>query len=97
MTKFKVDIAFVLFFNTVTGSWILEHVCNTQVTFGAVCVQIEQRILAFIQRKQMEVDENNVREFCRIIDLSKGITDQFHVHTCIYIYISYLIFIYLNI
>uniref|UniRef100_UPI00358F63E7 MAP3K12-binding inhibitory protein 1 isoform X2 n=1 Tax=Myxine glutinosa TaxID=7769 RepID=UPI00358F63E7 len=41
------------------------------VQINAGKAEIEQRILAFIQRKQMEVDENNIREFCSIADLGK--------------------------
>ncbi|XP_037343325.2 MAP3K12-binding inhibitory protein 1 [Pungitius pungitius] len=30
--------------------------------------EIERRISAFMERKQMEINENNVREFCNVID-----------------------------
>lgn len=34
--------------------------------------QIERRISAFIERKQAEINENNVREFCNVIDCNQG-------------------------
>ncbi|CAG14523.1 unnamed protein product, partial [Tetraodon nigroviridis] len=34
--------------------------------------QIERRISAFMERKQMEINENNVREFCNVIDCNQG-------------------------
>lgn len=34
--------------------------------------QIERRISAFIERKQLEINENNVREFCNVIDCNQG-------------------------
>ncbi|XP_042316219.1 MAP3K12-binding inhibitory protein 1 [Sceloporus undulatus] len=33
--------------------------------------EIERRILAFIERKQAEINENNVREFCNVIDCNQ--------------------------
>ncbi|XP_072314331.1 MAP3K12-binding inhibitory protein 1 [Eucyclogobius newberryi] len=33
--------------------------------------EIERRISAFIERKQMEINENNVREFCNVIDCNQ--------------------------
>lgn len=37
-----------------------------------VCLQIDRRISAFIERKQAEINENNVREFCNVIDCNQG-------------------------
>ncbi|KAA8581932.1 hypothetical protein FQN60_008672 [Etheostoma spectabile] len=34
--------------------------------------EIERRISAFMERKQMEINENNVREFCNVIDCNQG-------------------------
>lgn len=34
--------------------------------------QIERRISAFIERKQLEINENNVREFYNVIDCNQG-------------------------
>ncbi|XP_072284191.1 MAP3K12-binding inhibitory protein 1 [Pyxicephalus adspersus] len=34
--------------------------------------EIDRRILAFIERKQAEINENNVREFCNVIDCNQG-------------------------
>ncbi|KAG9347313.1 hypothetical protein JZ751_004880 [Albula glossodonta] len=33
--------------------------------------EIDRRILAFIERKQLEINENNVREFCNVIDCNQ--------------------------
>ncbi|MFT7801676.1 MAP3K12-binding inhibitory protein 1 isoform X1 [Arapaima gigas] len=33
--------------------------------------EIDRRISAFIERKQMEINENNVREFCNVIDCNQ--------------------------
>ncbi|XP_070796657.1 MAP3K12-binding inhibitory protein 1 isoform X2 [Pituophis catenifer annectens] len=33
--------------------------------------EIERRILAFIERKQAEINENNVREFCNVMDCNQ--------------------------
>ncbi|XP_077418777.1 MAP3K12-binding inhibitory protein 1 isoform X2 [Vanacampus margaritifer] len=34
--------------------------------------EIERRISAFMERKQMEINENNVREFCNVIDCNQA-------------------------
>uniref|UniRef100_A0ACB8FM47 Uncharacterized protein n=1 Tax=Sphaerodactylus townsendi TaxID=933632 RepID=A0ACB8FM47_9SAUR len=34
--------------------------------------EIDRRISAFIERKQAEINENNVREFCNVIDCNQG-------------------------
>ncbi|OXB66801.1 hypothetical protein ASZ78_003503 [Callipepla squamata] len=34
--------------------------------------EIDRRISAFIKRKQAEINENNVREFCNVIDCNQG-------------------------
>lgn len=44
---------------------------------GDIChhvyyLQIDRRISAFIERKQAEINENNVREFCNVIDCNQG-------------------------
>ncbi|KAK2104111.1 hypothetical protein P7K49_017967 [Saguinus oedipus] len=36
--------------------------------------EIDRRISAFIERKQAEINENNVREFCNVIDCNQGAT-----------------------
>ncbi|KAM4625293.1 MAP3K12-binding inhibitory protein 1 [Polymixia lowei] len=33
--------------------------------------EIDRRIFAFMERKQMEINENNVREFCNVIDCNQ--------------------------
>ncbi|KAF7662919.1 hypothetical protein LDENG_00222900, partial [Lucifuga dentata] len=33
--------------------------------------EIDRRISAFMERKQMEINENNVREFCNVIDCNQ--------------------------
>ncbi|XP_056283004.1 MAP3K12-binding inhibitory protein 1 [Pseudoliparis swirei] len=33
--------------------------------------EIERRISAFMERKQMEINENNIREFCNVIDCNQ--------------------------
>lgn len=38
----------------------------------SIVTQIERRISAFMERKQMEINENNVREFCNVIDCNQG-------------------------
>ncbi|KAH0620527.1 hypothetical protein JD844_021087 [Phrynosoma platyrhinos] len=57
-----------------------ENLKTTHVDFDPEVVQIkagkaeiERRILAFIERKQAEINENNVREFCNVIDCNQGI------------------------
>lgn len=51
---------------------------KTQIHFDPEVVQIkagkaeiERRISAFIERKQAEINENNVREFCNVIDCNQ--------------------------
>ncbi|XP_068608100.1 MAP3K12-binding inhibitory protein 1 isoform X3 [Brachionichthys hirsutus] len=36
--------------------------------------EIERRISAFMERKQMEINENNVREFCNVIDCNQDLS-----------------------
>ncbi|XP_061825166.1 MAP3K12-binding inhibitory protein 1 isoform X5 [Nerophis lumbriciformis] len=43
-------------------SCLQQHITN---------LQIERRISAFMERKQMEINENNVREFCNVIDCNQ--------------------------
>ncbi|XP_006835564.1 PREDICTED: MAP3K12-binding inhibitory protein 1 [Chrysochloris asiatica] len=56
----------------------LGDVKKTQMYFDPEVVQIkagkaeiERRISAFIERKQAEINENNVREFCNVIDCNQ--------------------------
>ncbi|KAG8560789.1 hypothetical protein GDO81_015130 [Engystomops pustulosus] len=44
------------------SSVLHQHICE---------LQIDRRILAFIERKQAEINENNVREFCNVIDCNQ--------------------------
>nr|XP_057912448.1 MAP3K12-binding inhibitory protein 1 [Doryrhamphus excisus]XP_057912449.1 MAP3K12-binding inhibitory protein 1 [Doryrhamphus excisus]XP_057912450.1 MAP3K12-binding inhibitory protein 1 [Doryrhamphus excisus] len=41
------------------------------VQIRAAKSEIERRISAFMERKQMEINENNVREFCNVIDCNQ--------------------------
>ncbi|XP_074146699.1 MAP3K12-binding inhibitory protein 1 isoform X2 [Sminthopsis crassicaudata] len=52
---------------------------DKQINFDPEVVQIkagkaeiDRRISAFIERKQAEINENNVREFCNVIDCNQG-------------------------
>lgn len=56
----------------------LGDVKKTQLHFDPEVVQIkagkaeiDRRISAFIERKQAEINENNVREFCNVIDCNQ--------------------------
>ncbi|XP_006043898.2 MAP3K12-binding inhibitory protein 1 isoform X4 [Bubalus kerabau] len=56
----------------------IGDVKKTQVHFDPEVVQIkagkaeiDRRISAFIERKQAEINENNVREFCNVIDCNQ--------------------------
>ncbi|XP_006152430.1 MAP3K12-binding inhibitory protein 1 isoform X1 [Tupaia chinensis] len=56
----------------------LADVKKTQIHFDPEVVQIkagkaeiDRRISAFIERKQAEINENNVREFCNVIDCNQ--------------------------
>ncbi|XP_007936750.1 MAP3K12-binding inhibitory protein 1 [Orycteropus afer afer] len=56
----------------------LGEVKKTQIHFDPEAVQIkagkaeiDRRISAFIERKQAEINENNVREFCNVIDCNQ--------------------------
>ncbi|XP_028677650.1 MAP3K12-binding inhibitory protein 1 [Erpetoichthys calabaricus] len=49
---------------------------NVQVNSNIVQIkagksEIERRIRAFIERKQIEINENNIREFCNVIDCNQ--------------------------
>ncbi|KAG7229220.1 hypothetical protein INR49_013012 [Caranx melampygus] len=44
---------------------------NVMVQIRARKSEIERRISAFMERKQMEINENNVREFCNVIDCNQ--------------------------
>ncbi|XP_030070630.1 MAP3K12-binding inhibitory protein 1 isoform X2 [Microcaecilia unicolor] len=46
------------------------------VQIKAKKAEIDRRISAFIERKRAEIDENNVREFCNVIDCNQGVMDQ---------------------
>ncbi|XP_069494528.1 MAP3K12-binding inhibitory protein 1 isoform X2 [Ambystoma mexicanum] len=41
------------------------------VQIKAQKAEIDRRIMAFIERKQAEINENNVREFCNVIDCNQ--------------------------
>ncbi|KAM4690150.1 MAP3K12-binding inhibitory protein 1 isoform 3-T3 [Rhinophrynus dorsalis] len=41
------------------------------VQIKAKKAEIDRRILAFMERKQAEINENNVREFCNVIDCNQ--------------------------
>ncbi|XP_006152431.1 MAP3K12-binding inhibitory protein 1 isoform X2 [Tupaia chinensis] len=50
--------------------------CQPALLFSALeqhvlFLQIDRRISAFIERKQAEINENNVREFCNVIDCNQ--------------------------
>ncbi|XP_043835976.1 MAP3K12-binding inhibitory protein 1 isoform X1 [Dromiciops gliroides] len=56
----------------------LEILKDKQINFDPEVVQIkagkaeiDRRISAFIERKQAEINENNVREFCNVIDCNQ--------------------------
>ncbi|CAG5866695.1 unnamed protein product [Menidia menidia] len=44
---------------------------DIMVQIRAGKLEIERRISAFMERKQMEINENNVREFCNVIDCNQ--------------------------
>ncbi|XP_072546551.1 MAP3K12-binding inhibitory protein 1 [Salminus brasiliensis] len=44
---------------------------DSSVQIKAGKAEIERRISAFIERKQLEINENNVREFCNVIDCNQ--------------------------
>ncbi|NP_001243108.1 MAP3K12-binding inhibitory protein 1 [Danio rerio] len=44
---------------------------DDNVQIKAAKSEIERRISAFIERKQLEINENNVREFCNVIDCNQ--------------------------
>ncbi|CAL8303864.1 unnamed protein product [Boreogadus saida] len=47
------------------------HVDDLTVQIKAGKSEIDRRIFAFMERKQMEINENNVREFCNVIDCNQ--------------------------
>ncbi|XP_064280001.1 MAP3K12-binding inhibitory protein 1 isoform X3 [Passer domesticus] len=60
------------------GSYDLRDVKDAHFNFDPEVVQIkagkaeiDRRISAFIERKQAEINENNVREFCNVIDCNQ--------------------------
>lgn len=53
--------------------WIAhQYILSYHLLCLSVVTQIERRISAFMERKQMEINENNVREFCNVIDCNQG-------------------------
>lgn len=50
---------------------IKSHFDPEIVQIKAGKAEIERRISAFIERKQAEINENNVREFCNVIDCNQ--------------------------
>ncbi|CAM4570551.1 unnamed protein product [Lepidochelys olivacea] len=44
---------------------------KAEICFHVYYLQIDRRISAFIERKQAEINENNVREFCNVIDCNQ--------------------------
>lgn len=60
------------------GSYDLRDLKDAHFNFDPEVVQIkagkaeiDRRISAFIERKQAEINENNVREFCNVIDCNQ--------------------------
>ncbi|XP_057882484.1 MAP3K12-binding inhibitory protein 1 isoform X3 [Melospiza georgiana] len=60
------------------GSYDLRDLKDARFNFDPEVVQIkagkaeiDRRISAFIERKQAEINENNVREFCNVIDCNQ--------------------------
>ncbi|NXX76920.1 MBIP1 protein, partial [Urocolius indicus] len=60
------------------ASYDLRDLKDTHMNFDPEVVQIkagkaeiDRRISAFIERKQAEINENNVREFCNVIDCNQ--------------------------
>ncbi|XP_066550342.1 MAP3K12-binding inhibitory protein 1 isoform X3 [Amia ocellicauda] len=49
----------------------MVHVDDNIVQIKAGKSEIDRRISAFIERKQAEINENNVREFCNVIDCNQ--------------------------
>ncbi|KAG9268520.1 MAP3K12-binding inhibitory protein 1 isoform X1 [Astyanax mexicanus] len=54
----------------------LKDTAKTQIDDSSIQIkagkaEIERRISAFIERKQLEINENNVREFCNVIDCNQ--------------------------
>ncbi|KAG7454094.1 hypothetical protein MATL_G00263820 [Megalops atlanticus] len=47
------------------------HPEDLNVQIRACKSEIDRRISAFIERKQLEINENNVREFCNVIDCNQ--------------------------
>ncbi|XP_041704079.1 MAP3K12-binding inhibitory protein 1 [Coregonus clupeaformis] len=47
------------------------QVDDLSVQIRATKSEIDRRISAFIERKQLEINENNVREFCNVIDCNQ--------------------------
>lgn len=54
------------------NSLILNVNNDINIYHHAYYLQIDRRISAFIERKQAEINENNVREFCNVIDCNQG-------------------------
>ncbi|EHB15811.1 MAP3K12-binding inhibitory protein 1 [Heterocephalus glaber] len=50
---------------------IQVHFDSEVVQIKAGKAEIDRRISAFIERKQAEINENNVREFCNVIDCNQ--------------------------
>lgn len=50
----------------------IAHQSDPHCSLSCSFSQIERRISAFIERKQLEINENNVREFCNVIDCNQG-------------------------
>ncbi|NXF17483.1 MBIP1 protein, partial [Rhodinocichla rosea] len=62
------------------GSYDLRDLKDARFNFDPEVVQIkagkaeiDRRISAFIERKQAEINENNVREFCNVIDCNQDL------------------------
>ncbi|KAM9777348.1 MAP3K12-binding inhibitory protein 1 [Neosynchiropus ocellatus] len=53
------------------GSKAASEDDDVMVQIRAGKSEIERRISAFMERKQMEINENNVREFCNVIDCNQ--------------------------
>ncbi|KAL0969766.1 hypothetical protein UPYG_G00232020 [Umbra pygmaea] len=55
----------------VHGYNFASHADDVSVQIRANKSEIDRRISAFIERKQLEINENNVREFCNVIDCNQ--------------------------
>ncbi|XP_076834715.1 MAP3K12-binding inhibitory protein 1 [Brachyhypopomus gauderio] len=57
--------------HTAPEDGVMAQLNENIVQIKAGKAEIERRISAFIERKQLEINENNVREFCNVIDCNQ--------------------------